>query len=58
MKKKINSKHIFDNYYDCAKFLEHIQFKGFRFTGYCEDGAVLYSNAEGYTMYIIISDNI
>lgn len=58
MKRKINSKHIFADIRDARKFAEAIKEAGFRCAGYSEDGGLLYSNADGYTMYVAVQQKI
>lgn len=58
MKRKINSKHIFDDIRDARKFVEAILGVGFAYVGCSEKGGVLYSNADDHTMLVAVQQRI
>jgi hypothetical protein len=58
MKKKINSKHIFDNLNDAFKFTNTIESAGFKCDEYTDDGGVVFVNADGYTLYVAVQQKI
>ena len=58
MKKKINSKHIFDNLSDALKFVNYIESAGFKRDEYTDDGGLVFVNADGYTLYVAVQQKI
>ena len=58
MKKKINSKHIFDNLNDALKFTNTIEKAGFKRDECLDDGGVIFVNTDGHTMYVAVQSKI
>lgn len=58
MKRKVNSKHIFDNLNDAFKFTNTIEKTGFKRDEYTDDGGVIFINAAGYTMYVAVQSKM
>lgn len=58
MKKKINSRHIFDNLNDALKFVHAIETAGFSRDSDCDNGGVIFINADGYTLFVAVQQRI
>lgn len=58
MKRKINSKHIFDNNEDARKFYKTMKAAGYGFETIVPNGGVVLENFKGHRVFIATMDRI
>lgn len=58
MKKKVNSKHIFDNNDDARKFYRVMKAAGYGYETIVPDGGIILENFKGQRVFIATMDRI